>query len=80
MTDVTTNRKIVVSTDGDAGPYLIVPVSQLGASQKLLSDNRIPHWIDDDAISLDGKAAIGVVNLGHSCDPKRVQTLLDAVS
>lgn len=78
MKDEFTRRDIVVSTDGDAGPYIIAPVSQISAIQKLLDSNDIPHWVDDDVMSLDGKPAVGVFNLGRSSDPRRVQAVLDA--
>ncbi len=70
---------IVVSTEGDAGPYIIAPVSQISAIQDLLRTNEIPYWIDDDVISLDGRPAVGIFNLGRSSDPLKVQALLDAI-
>jgi hypothetical protein len=78
MKDVITNTNIVVSKDGDSGPYIIAPTSQIEAIQSLLEQNRIAHWIDDDAISIDGKPEIGVFNLGQSSDPRQVQAILDA--
>jgi hypothetical protein len=78
MRDAITRKNIVVSTDGDAGPYIIAPVSQFATIQSLLEKNRIAHWIDDDAISVDGRPEIGVFNLGRSSDPRQVQAILDA--
>src|SRR4051812_32123397 len=79
MNDVTTRRRLTVSSDGNAGPYIMVPVEQLGTLQALLDDHQIGYWVDEEAISLDGRPAITVINLGRQADPDRVQRLLDSV-
>jgi len=80
MTDTTTRRPIRVSTDGRAGPYIMVPVELLEKVRKLLVENNIPHWVDHNAISVDGRPAVTVINLGQKADPSRVQDLLDAAA
>ncbi len=77
MTDATTNKRLSVSTGGDAGPYIMVAVSQLEEVRSLLDDAKISYWVDADAISLDGKPEITVVNLARDADPDAVQKLLD---
>ena len=77
MIDVSTDRQLCVSTDGNAGPYIMVPVVQLDKVRTVLSDNAISYWVDQEAISLDGKPEITVVNLGRDADPKIVQQHLD---
>ncbi|MDB5351648.1 MAG: hypothetical protein JWN86_2895 [Planctomycetota bacterium] len=77
MTDVSTHRPLLVSTDGGAGPYIMLPVDQLPHVQTLLDENRIRYWVDEDAISLNGKPAITVINLGRMGDAQSVQRLLD---
>ena len=79
MIDTTTDKPLCVSTDGDAGPYIMVLVAQLETVKALLNANRVPHWVDEEAISLDGKPEVAVVNLGHGSDAKRVQELLDSI-
>jgi hypothetical protein len=78
MTDATTNRPIRVSADGTAGPYILVPVSQLDDIVALLRQAGFVFWVDENAISMDGKPAIAVVNLGRGTDAVRVQAILDS--
>ena len=80
MIDSTTHARIVVSTDGDAGPYIMVPLDQLDAATQMLRDSGISFWVDADAISLDDKPAVAVINLGRGTDAGRVQRLLDAAA
>ena len=79
MSDTTTRKPLYVSTDGDAGPYIMVPVGQLQTVKVLLEKNRVPHWVDEEALSLDGRPEITVINLGHQSDPAIVQRLLDSM-
>jgi len=78
MTDVTTQRALQVSTDGTAGPYIMVPVSQLDDVKRLLDGARVPYWVDENAISLNGTPEIAVVNLGRVVDASAVQAVLDS--
>ena len=80
MIDVSTKKPMYVSTDGDAGPYIMVPVQQIDDVRTLLDANNIPYWVDEDAISLDGKPEVTVVNLGHGSDAASVQNILDNAS
>lgn len=79
MIDTTTDKPLYVSTDGDAGPYIMTPVAQLEKVRTLLDANKVPYWVDEEAISLDGKPEVAVVNLGHGSDPESVQNLLDSI-
>lgn len=79
MTDTTARRPIRVSTDGATGPYIMVPVELLEKVRKLLVEKDIPHWVDHNAISVDGRPAVTVINLGRSANSRRVQDLLDAI-
>jgi hypothetical protein len=78
MIDSQTRRKLRVSIDGTAGPYIMVPVDQLSEVQELLDQNEIKHWAESDAISLDGGPAVAVINLGHDGDAAKVQSILDS--
>ena len=80
MTDVTTHRALHVSTDGTAGPYIMVPVSQLDDVTRLLARHRIVYDVDEYAISLNGTPEVTVVNLGRRADGAAVQQILDAAS
>lgn len=78
MTDTTTQQPLRVSTDGTAGPYIMLPLSQLDEVKRLLDSNGIRHWVEENAISLDGAPYIVVVNLGREADAAAVQVLLDS--
>lgn len=80
MKDVTTQQPLYVSTDGTAGPYIMVPVSQLEAVRQLFGKHHIPFTVDEDAISLNGEPEIAVVDLGRSGDARKVQRILDSVA
>jgi hypothetical protein len=66
-----------VSTDGDAGPYIMVPVDQLETVKALLSRKNVHFWVDSDAISLDGEPAIAVINLARGANAEQIQQMLD---
>ncbi len=79
MIDTTTCQHLYVSTDGGAGPYIMVPVSQLDKVKALLDANKVPYWVDEEAISLDGKPEVAIINLDHGSSPAVVQSLLDSI-
>ena len=77
MIDAMTTRPIHVSTDGTAGPYIMVPVSQLAELRELLDGHRIRYAVEEDAVSLDGAPEVAVVDLGHEADVRAVRAVLD---
>ena len=77
MIDELTKDSLRVSTDGIAGPYLMVPVTQLDSVLELLERHEVRYWVDADAISLDNEPAITVINFGRSGDAARIQAILD---
>ena len=79
MIDVTTEKALHVSTDGTAGPYIMVPVSQLEDTQRLLDNRSIKFWVDEDVISLNGAPEVAVINLGRAADAQAIQAILDNV-
>lgn len=79
MIDAMTRKPLSVSTDGTAGPYIMVPVSQLAEVRRLLDREGVGYWVEDDVISLDGAPEIAVMNLGRGADVSAVQDLLDSV-
>ena len=80
MIDVSTKKRLCVSTGGDAGPYITVPVQQINDVSTLLDNNNISYWVDEDAISLDGQPEVTVVNLRNGTDAATVQNILDNAS
>ncbi len=77
MKDVSTKQQLLVSTDGNAGPYIMVPVTQLDDLRLLLDRHNVHYLVDEDAISLNGEPEIGIVNLGRAGDAVAVQRILD---
>ena len=80
MSTRTAEAPLVVSTDGTAGPYIIVAADQLGPVVHTLRDQSIPLDVDDKAVMLDGRPALMVIDLGHDADVERVQGILDRLS
>jgi hypothetical protein len=80
MIDSTTHAPVTVSTDGGADPYIMVPLEQLEVVKGVLQTQKVSFWVDSIAISLGGKPAIVVVNLGHGADVEQVQRLLDSAA
>jgi hypothetical protein len=77
MTDTATRQPIRVSADDTSGPYIMLSVEVLEKVRKLLMENDVPHWVDHHAISVDGRPAVTVINLGRKVDSRRVQEMLD---
>ncbi len=77
MTDATTQERLRVSTDGTAGPYIMVPVSQLEDVKAILDRNRTHYWVDENAISLNGGPYTSVINLGREGNAQALQAVLD---
>jgi hypothetical protein len=80
MTDKTTGKPLRVSTNGRSGPYLVVPVDQMSAVRGVLDRAGIRYWVDETAVSVDGKPAMTVVNFGKTMNPKEIQSELDRVA
>ena len=80
MTDTTTKKRLHVSADGTAGPYLMAPVVQLKDVRRLLDSNGVRYWVDENAISLDGQPAVAIINFGRGAEGKKIQAILDSVS
>jgi hypothetical protein len=78
MKDVSTKKPLHVSTDGKAGPYIMVPVSQLDDVRRLLDRHRVRYSVDEDVVSLNGAPEVAVVDLGRGGDAKGVQKILDS--
>jgi hypothetical protein len=69
-----------LSTDGIAGPYIIVGIDQLELVRHELAAAGIKHDVDEDAVRLNGKPALAVINLGHHPDLEMVQRILDRIT
>ncbi len=64
--------------DGGAGGlYIKLTLDQLDKVRNLLDRDEIPYWVDSIAISIDGKPAVTVINLGLNNNAAQVQAILD---
>lgn len=79
MLDIETKQPLRVSTDGDAGPYLMFPLDQLEAVRRVLDDRGIAYTVSEDAIQLDDSPAIVIVDFRRSAEVAEIQEALDAV-
>jgi hypothetical protein len=77
MTDTTTEKPMHVSTDGTAGPYITLPLSQVDEVTRLLDGHGIRHWVEENSISLNGGPYISTINLGREGNAQAVQAILD---
>ena len=80
MRSTLADAPLVVSTDGTAGPYITVTTDQLGPVVEALKAQGIPNQVDDDAVMIDGRPALAVIDLGQDADVERVQTILDQLT
>ena len=77
MIDEMTRKPLHVSTDGTAGPYIMLPVSQLDEVRQLLDDHGIRYCVEEDVISLNGGPETAVIDLGRGADVDAIQAVLD---
>jgi hypothetical protein len=77
MSDNTTEQRFQVDSDIVAGPFLMLPLSELARVRKQLDRHAIWYWVDSTAISLDGKPAVVVINFGRGGDASEIQAALD---
>lgn len=77
MSDKTTERRFRVDSDVVAGPFLMLPLSELSRVRERLDRHAIRYWVDSTAISLDGKPAKVVINFGRTGDAARIQAAVD---
>jgi hypothetical protein len=77
MIDVTTQEPLSVSTAGEAGSFLLLPVQQLDEICALLDAHNVSYWVDEEAISVDGDPETTVINFSYRTDPSMIQKLLD---
>ena len=66
-----------VSTDGTAGPYIMVPSGHSDALMAYLSENGVAGTLGRGTIRSEGKDVEDVVNLGMGAALEAVQALFD---
>lgn len=80
MIDTMKQERLRVLNNGAAGPYIILPFSQVEQVQELLNKHHIRYWMDDNLISLDGGPETALINFGRGGDASAVQSILDSAN
>jgi hypothetical protein len=68
MVETQEKRKLRVSTVPNAGPFVIVQVSQVDSVKELLINHGIDHWVERGSVSLAGRPPTTVINFGRKGD------------
>ena len=78
MIDQTPECKLRVTSGGDAGPYIMLPVQEVERVRKLLDTINTRYWVDESSVSLNGQPPVTVINLAPGTNEDAVQRLLDS--
>jgi hypothetical protein len=79
MIDEMTQKRVVVSNDEDAGPYLMVTLDQLDVIREALDRHKVRYWVDGDAISLDNEPPVTWINFGKMGQAARIKAILNKI-
>ena len=79
MKDTMTKQPLHVSTDGGAGPYIMVPDAQVDELCRVLSRHDVRYSVDELVISMNGEPEVAILDLGREGDAMAVQKILDSV-
>ncbi len=79
MIDTVTKKQLKVSTDGTAGPYIMVPVIQLADLKMVLDKHNLSYSIEEEAISLNDAPEVAIVDLGRKADVQAIQIILNSI-
>lgn len=77
MIDQTTHKPFRVKSDEVAGPFLMLPLSELERVREVLDRHSIKYWVDSFAVAVDGRPPKTVINFGRTGDAARIQAALD---
>jgi hypothetical protein len=80
MTTSASDAPLTVSTDGTAGPYVIVTPEQIRPVTEALRADGIRFQVDNEAVLPNGTEPLAVIELGSGADVRRVQEVLDRVA
>ena len=73
------NSMLYRSVLHNLAPHITVPVDQLDKFTTVLDAHKIPYWVDEEAISFDGKPEVIVINFEPGGIPEVVQRLLNGI-
>ncbi len=76
MIDKTTGKRIEVKTDGNAGPYIIMPESQASKVRDLLKTKGV--CFTENPNSIRGENGNDTIfDFGNGADVDKIQSILD---
>ena len=78
MINTSTRKPLSVRPYGSFNAFISLPLTQLDEVTALLKANEIPHWVDDEALSVDGKPEVIWIYLEKISDMAAAQRILDA--
>ena len=79
MIDTSTKTPLRVWPGGTAGPYIIVPMTQLDELRQVLDKHGLRYWVDEFSIELNGAPATTFVNMKRGVEVTSLQMILDNV-
>jgi len=79
MTDITTKERLIVSNEGKASPFMMVPEQQLDAIRTVLDEHCVRYWVDEESIAVDDEPPVTFINFARGTDAEFVQKLLDSI-
>ncbi len=77
MIDTMTQGPLIVRTDGGAGPYIRLPLSQLPEVRRLLDEHQVKYLVQELTIAYKGRPPVATIDLNRKTDIVAVQTILD---
>jgi hypothetical protein len=72
-------KNLYVSTDGTAGPYIMMPVECVDLAREILDDLHVPYYVDRNAVRANGIPVFTVVNISSDCTEEQIATINEAL-
>lgn len=72
--------KLEVVSAKNAGPYVVVPVTQLADVCRLLDAHQVEYDVDDTTYQLENDPEVTFVNFARDADSAAIQVLFDQAS
>jgi len=78
MIDTSTQKPLTVLSAGTAGPYIMVPLSQLSEVRQLLDEQHVRYSVTENAVSLYEAPLVALIDLDQRANVTVVQDILDS--
>jgi len=80
MMNTSAQRPLVVLDGGAAGPYIMLPLTQVENVRAILDSHDVSYWVDTWAVSLDENPYMTVINISAKFDVDSIQRMIDAAN